>query len=130
MWLGKKGNLSPQFIGLFEVTQRVGKLAYRVALPPNLAGTHDVFHVSMLRKYVPNPELVIEYEPLGIEEELTYEEKPIRILDRNEQVLHTMTIPIVKVLWRKHGVEEASLEAEHDMRNCYSHLFEDHVLIL
>jgi len=84
----------------------------------------------MLRKYIPNPELVIEYEPLGIEEELTYEEKPIRILDCNEQVLHTMTIPIVKVLWRKHGVEEASLEAEHDMRNCYSHLFEDHVLIL
>jgi hypothetical protein len=62
----------------------------------------------MLRKYIPNADLVVEYEPLGIEGELTYEEKPVRILDRNEQVLCTKTIPIVKVLWRNHGQEEAS----------------------
>ncbi len=117
MWLGKKGNLSPQFIGLFEVTQRVGKLAYRVDLPLDLAGTHDVFHVSMLLKYIPNLGLVVKYEPLGIEDELTYEEKPIKILDRKELVLWTKTIPIVKVLWHNHGVEEAPQEVEQDIRN-------------
>jgi hypothetical protein len=123
----KKGKLSPRFIGLFEIMQRIGKLAYRVALPPDLAGTHDLFHVSMLRKYICNPDLIVEYEPLGIEEELTYKEKPVRILNRKDQVLCTKTIPIIKVLWRNHGVEEASWEAEEDMRNCYPHLFEDHV---
>jgi len=87
MQFGKKGKLSPRFIGPFEVTQRVGKLAYRVDLPLDLAGTHDVFHVSMLLKYIPNLGLVVKYEPLGIEDELTYEEKPIKILDRKELVL-------------------------------------------
>jgi hypothetical protein len=61
---------------------------------------------------------------------LTYEEKPVQILDHKEQVLRTKTIPIVKVLWRNHGVEEASWEAGQDIRNRYPHLFEDHVCIL
>jgi hypothetical protein len=104
----KKGKLSPRFIGPFKITQKVRKLAYRVALPPDLIGTHDVFHVSMLRKYIANPEVIVEYEPLGIQEGLTYVEEPIKIVDKEEQVLHTKMIPIVKVLWRNHGVEEAS----------------------
>jgi hypothetical protein len=102
----------------------VGKLAYRVALPPDLIETHDVFQVSMLRKYIFNPEVIVEYEPLGIQEGLTYVEEPVKIVDKKEQVLHTKTIPIVKVLWHNHGVEEASWEAEHDMWSRYQHLFE------
>jgi hypothetical protein len=51
-------------------------------------------------------------------------EEPIRIVDKKEQVLRTKTIPIVKVLWRNHGVEETSWEAEHDMRSRFLHLFE------
>jgi hypothetical protein len=66
MQFGKKGKFSPRFIGLFEITQKVGKLAYRIAIPPNLIGMHDVFHVSMLRKCIANPEVIMEYEPLGI----------------------------------------------------------------
>jgi hypothetical protein len=53
MRFGKKGKLSPRYVGPFEITQRVGKLAYRVTLPADLAGMHDIFHVSMLRKYIP-----------------------------------------------------------------------------
>jgi hypothetical protein len=115
MWFGKKGKLSPQFIGSFEISQRVGRLPYRVALPPDLVGTHDVFHVSMLRKYITNPDVIVEYEPLGTQEGLAYIEEPVKIVDKKEQVLRTKTIPIVKVLWRNHVVEEASLEAEQDM---------------
>lgn len=48
----------------------------------------------MLRKYIPNPDLVAEYEPLGLEDELTYEEKPVQILDRKEKVLRTKMIPL------------------------------------
>jgi hypothetical protein len=69
---------------------------------------HDVFHISMLKKYIVNPDHVIEYEPQQIQEDLTYDEMPIHILDRKEQLLCTKRIPIVKVLWRNHGVEEAS----------------------
>jgi hypothetical protein len=92
-------------------------LAYRVALPPDLVGTHDVFHVSMLRKYITNPDWIVEYEPLGTQEGLAYIEELVKIVDKKEQVLRTKTIPIVKVLWRNHVVEEASLEAEQDMQS-------------
>jgi hypothetical protein len=122
MRFGKKGKLSPKFVGPFEITQKVGRLAYRIALPPDLIGMHDVFHVSMLRKYIANPDIIVEYEPLEIQEGLTYVEEPIKKMDK-EQVLHTKTIPIVKVLWHNHGVEEALWEAEHDMRCHYPHLF-------
>jgi len=63
---GQKGKLSPWFIGPFEVLQKVGSVAYRLALPPSLQGIHDVFHVSSLRKYVPDPDHVVRYEPLQV----------------------------------------------------------------
>jgi hypothetical protein len=67
-------------------------------LTPNLVGTHDIFHVSMLRKYISNLDVIVEYEPLEIHEGLTYVEEPVKIMDRKEQMLRTKTIPIVKVL--------------------------------
>ena len=124
MRFGKKGNLSPQFIGPFKITQRVRKLAYRVALLPYLVGTHDVFQVSMLRKYIVDHDAIMEYKPLEIQEGLIYLEEPVKIVDKKEQVLCTKTIPIVKVLLGNHGVEEASWEAEQDMRSRNPHLFE------
>ena len=108
MWFGKKGKLNPRFIESFEITQRVGRLAYRVALPLDLVRTHDVFHVSMSRKYIANPDVIMEYKLLEIHEGLTYIEEPVKIVDKKEQVLRTKMIPIVKVLWHNHGVEEAS----------------------
>ena len=99
-------------------------MAYRIALLPDLVGTHDIFHVSMLRKYIANPDVIVEYEPLEIQEGLTYVKEPVKIVDRKDQVLRTKTIPVIKVLWCNHGVEEASWEAEHDMWNRYLHLFE------
>jgi hypothetical protein len=68
---GKKGKLNPRYIRPFEILERVGPVAYWLALPPSLAGIHDVFHVSMLRKYIPDPSHVIKYEPLRIQKNLT-----------------------------------------------------------
>jgi hypothetical protein len=124
MRFGKKGKLSPRFVGPFEITQRVGRLAYRIALPPDWVEVHDVFHVLMLRKYIANPNVIMEYELLEIHEGLTYMEEPVKIVDNKEHVLRAKTIPIVKVLWRNNGVEEALWEAEHDMWSHYPHLFE------
>ncbi|XP_050267314.1 uncharacterized protein LOC126712144 [Quercus robur] len=110
MRFGKKGKLSPRFISPFEILKRIGKVSYKLALPPTLAGVHNVFHVSMLRRYIPNPSHVLNYEPLKIKDNLTYEEVPIQILDCKDQVLRTKTISLVKVLWKNHTVEEASWE--------------------
>ena len=106
MRFGKTNKLSPRFVGPFEILDKIGSTVYRVALPPALSKIHNVFHISNLRKYIPDSKHVIEYEPLQIQENLSYEEIPIKILDCKEQVLRTKTIPIVKVLWSNHFTEE------------------------
>jgi hypothetical protein len=124
MRFGRRGKLSPRYVGPFEILEKIGAVAYRLALPPNLSGIHNVFHISMLRKYVPDPTHVLESEPLQIQSNMTYEETPTRILDRKEQVLRNKTISLVKVLWSNHSVEEASWELEESMREKYPYLFE------
>ena len=84
MRFGKKGKLSPRFVGPFEILKRIDKVAYELALLPTLVGVHNVFHVSMLRKYIPDPSHVLNYEPLKIVDNMTYEEVPIQILDHKE----------------------------------------------
>ncbi|GAV82014.1 Chromo domain-containing protein [Cephalotus follicularis] len=123
MRFGKKGKLTPRFIGPFEILERVGPVAYRLALPPSLADVHNVFHVSMLRKYHPDPSHVLQWEPLELRTDLSFEEIPIRILDRRIKQLRSKTIPLVKVLWQYHGVEEATWEREDDMGTKYPQLF-------
>ncbi|XP_073119653.1 uncharacterized protein [Henckelia pumila] len=123
MRFGKKWKLAPRFIGPFEILDRVGALAYRVALPPNLDGVHNVFHVSMLRKYVLNPSHVLSMEPLQLSPHMTYEEMPIQILDRQERRLRNKWIPMIKVRWQNHSEEEATWEADADIRTHYPELF-------
>ncbi|KAL5554209.1 hypothetical protein UlMin_041610 [Ulmus minor] len=122
MRFGKKGKLSPRYIGPFENLERIGKVAYRLALPPELSPVHNVFHVSMLRRYVSDPSHVLENEPIEVHEDLTYEEQPVQILDRKDKTLRNKVISLVKVLWRNHKVEEATWEREDEMRTKYPHL--------
>ncbi|KAL4026457.1 hypothetical protein IC575_014888 [Cucumis melo] len=112
----RRGKLSPRFVGPFEILERIGPVAYRLALPPSLSTVHDVFHVSMLRKYVPDPSHVVDYEPLEIDENLSYVEQPVEVLAREVKTLRNKQIPLVKVLWRNH-LEEATWEREDDMRS-------------
>jgi hypothetical protein len=106
------------------VLKQISSSAYKIKMPPNLVGIHDVFHVSQLRKCIHDQFQVINHEPLDIQPNLTYEELPVQILDRKEQQLRTKTISLVKVLWRNHGVEEASWELEQQIQDKYPHLFE------
>ncbi|GAB2268533.1 hypothetical protein Dimus_038722 [Dionaea muscipula] len=122
---GKGGKLAPRFVGPFEILQRIGEVAYRLALPPSMEGVHDVFHVSMLRKYEPDPSHVLDWENLDVEPDASFEERPLQILDARDQVLRGKTIPLVKVLWNHHGVEEATWEREAGMRARYPELFAD-----
>ncbi|KAL6191550.1 hypothetical protein ACLB2K_037940 [Fragaria x ananassa] len=117
---GKRGKFNPRYIGRYEIIERVGSLAYRLDLPPKLSKIHNVFHVSMLRKYIADPSHVLQEQPISLKNDLTYEKEPVQILDRKEQD----NDPLVKVLWRSHQVEEATWEPEEQMRQQNPHLFE------
>ncbi|CAN6722903.1 unnamed protein product [Malus baccata var. baccata] len=102
---GKKDKLSPKYIGPYEITERIGEVAYRLELPPELSKVHNVFHVSMLQHYVSDSSHVIPPQPLEINPDLTYNEEPMTILDWKDKVLRNKTLSLVKVLWRNHSVE-------------------------
>ena len=103
--------------------QRVGNVAYRLALPPSAHPVHDVFHVSLLRKYVPDPTHILSYEDIEVRPTGTYEEEPVRILERRKKQLRTKVVPLVKVLWSKHGTEEMTWETEEEMMKRFPQLF-------
>ena len=104
---------------------KVGPIAYKVKLPPELSRIHDTFHVSMLRKYISDPSLVLREQPLQLKENLTYEETPVQIVDRKEHVMRSKVIPLVKVLWKNHEREAATWEPEVQMLRQYPQLFSD-----
>ncbi|XP_070662269.1 uncharacterized protein [Malus domestica] len=120
---GKKDKLSPRYIGPYQITERVGEVAYRLELPPELSKVHDVFHVSMLRHYISDPSHVIPAQPLEINPDLTYDEEPVTILDWKDKVLRNKTVCLVKVLCKNHSVKEATWEADDRMKEMYPHLF-------
>ena len=119
----QKGKLSPCFMGPYEIVERIGEVEYRLRLPPELARIHDVFHVSMLRKYIADPSHVLRDQPVELKEDLTYEESPVQIVDRKDQVLWNKVIPLVKVLWMNHCREEATWEREDQIQTQYPQLF-------
>ena len=97
---GKHRKLSPRFIGPFEILERVGTFAYRLALPPSMSGVHEVFHVSMLRGHTPDPALVVDWGKIEVDTDGTFEEGPVYIVDSRYQVLRRKTVRLVRVLWR------------------------------
>ena len=122
---GQRGKLSPKYIRPFKVLERVGTVAYRLALPPNLAGVYVVFHVSMLWKYTPYLNHVVDWGKLIIDMDGTFEEGLVHIMDNQDQVLRHKTVRLVKVLWQYRGVEEETWELEDTMRATYPFLFKD-----
>ena len=119
----KKGKLSPRYIGPFEILDRVRNVSYRLALPPSMGHVHPIFHISMLRRYVPDPSHILQTQEIEIDESLSYEELPVQVMDRQIRQLRNKSIPMVKVLWRNRKVEECTWESEDVMRHRYPHLF-------
>ena len=122
---GKRGKLSPRYIGPFEVLERVGMVAYRLALPLSLSSVHVVLHVSMLRKYTPDFIHVVDWGELVIDADRTFKEGPVHIMDSKEQVLQGKTVRLVKVLWQHLGVEKITWEREDTVCANYLFLFEN-----
>ncbi|WMV07948.1 hypothetical protein MTR67_001333 [Solanum verrucosum] len=95
MIFGKKGKLSPRYIGPFEVLECVGSVAYRLALPPNKSGVHPIFHIFMLKRYHGDGDYIIKWDSIMLDKDLQYEEEPIAILDRDVSKLRTKEIKSV-----------------------------------
>ena len=119
----RKGKLSPRFIGLYEILERIGPVAYRLALPLELAKLHDVFHVSMLRRYRSDTSHILPVQDIQVQEDFTFDEELKAILDREIRQLRNKQIPLVKEFWQHHGMEEATWEPKSTMRVQYPQLF-------
>ena len=122
---GKHEKLSPRFIGPFEILKRVDTVACQLALSPNMSGVHEVFHVSMLLRYAPDPAHVVDWGQIEIDTDGTFEEGPVCIVDSRDRVLRRKTVRLVRVLWQHCGVEESTWEREDKMRATYPFLFRD-----
>ena len=96
----KRWKLLLRFVGPFDILERVGTVAYRLALPPSMSGVHEVFHVSMLRKYTPDPAHVVDRGQIEVNIEGTFEEGPVCHLDSRDHLLRRKTVRLVRVLWR------------------------------
>ena len=101
----------------------MGAVAYRFALPPSLSNVHEVFHVSMLRKYTPYPTHIVDWGEFVVDVDGTFKEGPMCIMDSREQVLRGKTVRLVNVLWQHRGIEEATWELEDTVRANYPFLF-------
>ncbi|XP_043700025.1 uncharacterized protein LOC122650697 [Telopea speciosissima] len=115
MRFSKKGKLSPRYIGPYEILAKVGQVAYRSALPPSLDGVHNVFHISMLWKYVHDPSHILSQELPELAADMSYKEQPEKILDSKVVNLRNQPIHYVKVKLCNHTKEEASWEVEVEM---------------
>jgi hypothetical protein len=124
VYFGIKGKLSPRYIGPYLITARVGSLAYHLQLPESMDGVHPVFHISMLRKYIRDPELKIEVDPIIIQQDLTINAQSVRVLEFSERVMCNRTIKYVKILWSNQTEREATWEFKSTMRNKYPDLFQ------
>ncbi|WMV19098.1 hypothetical protein MTR67_012483 [Solanum verrucosum] len=98
MRFGKKVKLSPYFVGPYEILRRVGNVACELDMPSELASVHPVFHISMLKKWVGDPTCIVSFQGLEVKENLSYEEVPIEILDRQVKRLRNKEVASVKVL--------------------------------
>ena len=120
---GKKEKLTPRYIGSFEILERIGVVAYRLALPPDISQVHPVFHVSMLKRYILDPSHVLQPYSVEVNKDLTYEEEPVEIVNVQVRQLRSKTISMVKVLWRSNNVEEPAWETEAEMRAAHPYIY-------
>ncbi|GJS44031.1 putative reverse transcriptase domain-containing protein [Tanacetum coccineum] len=120
---GKKGNLAPRFVGPFEITERIGSVAYRLRLPEELNGVHDTFHVPNLKKCLADPTLQVPLDEIQFDAKLNFMEELVEILEREFKKLKRSRIAIVKVRWNSKRGLEFTWEREDQMRLNYPHLF-------
>ncbi|XP_050876147.1 uncharacterized protein LOC127079822 [Lathyrus oleraceus] len=119
----KSKKLTLHFNGPYQITQQIGVVAYRVVLPPYFSNLHDVFHISQLRNYIPDPSHIIQMDDVQVRDNIIVEASLIRIKDREIKQLRGKEIALMKVY--RGGPARGSLtwELESRMRESYPGLF-------
>ena len=120
---GIKGKLAPRYVGPFKVLARRGEVAYLLELPEKLSKVHAVFHVSQLKMCFKDPGCAVDHELIDLQEDLTYREHPVRILDEADRRTRNKSIKFLKVQWSHHSEKEATWEREDLLRSEYPALF-------
>ncbi|GJU69619.1 hypothetical protein Tco_1255878 [Tanacetum coccineum] len=120
---GKKGKLAPRFVGPFEITERIGPVAYKLRLPKKLNGVHETFHVSNLKKCLADLTQQVPLDEIQFDTKLKFVEEPMEILKREFKKLKQSRIAIVKVRWNLKRGPEFTWEREDQMKLKYPHLF-------
>ncbi|GJV38232.1 putative reverse transcriptase domain-containing protein [Tanacetum coccineum] len=123
IYFGKRGKLSPGFVGPFKIIERIGPVAYKLELPDKLRGIHNTFHVSNLKRCFANDDVVIPLDEVQLDNKLHFVEEPVEIMDREVKRLKQSRIPIVKVCWNSRRGPEFTWEREDFFRSKYPHLF-------
>jgi hypothetical protein len=118
-----KGKLSPRYIGPFQILERKGEVAYQLELPERLSDVHDVFHVSQLKKCLRVPEEQLPLEELNVQDDLTYSEHPVKILETSQRITRSKIIKMCKVQWSHHSEDEATWEREDELMAEFPQLF-------
>jgi hypothetical protein len=109
---GVKGKLAPRYIGLFLIFEKCGSVAYKLELPPSLAGVHNIFHMSQLKKCLKAPVDIMLPEVTPLVADLSYPEHSIKVLDQKDHVTRHKIIKFFKIQWSNHSDEEATWESE------------------
>nr|GEY69845.1 putative reverse transcriptase domain-containing protein [Tanacetum cinerariifolium] len=120
---GKRGKLSPRFIGPFKILERIGSVAYKLELPRELQRIHNIFHVSNLKKCLSDESLIIPLDEVQLDDKLHFIKEPAEIMDREVKRLKQSRIPIVKVHWNSHRGPESTWEREDQIKSKYPYLF-------
>jgi hypothetical protein len=116
---GVKGKLAPRYIEPFPILEKYGIVAYKLDLPPSLAGVHDIFHVSQLNKCLKAPMDIVLPKVTPLKADLLYPEHPIKVLGQKDRVTRCKTIKFFKIQWSNHSEEEATWESEDFLRSCH-----------
>jgi hypothetical protein len=116
---GVKGKLAPRYIGPFPILKKSGMVAYMLDLPPSLAGVHDTFHMSQLKKCLKAPMDVVLPEVTSLEADLSYTEHPIKVLDQKDHATRRKTIKFFKIQWSNHSEKEATWESDDFLHSCH-----------
>ena len=120
---GKRGKLSPRYVGPYKIIKRVGEVAYKLELPGELQGIHNTFHVSNLRRCLADESAEVTLNDVKVDKTLSYIEEPEAVVDRKVRKLRNKEIALVKVQRRHHRGPEATWEPEKEMRLKYPRLF-------
>ena len=121
--LGNRSKSAACYCGPFEILERIGPVAYMIALPTSMF-VHNVFHVSLQKKYIPDVNHVIDWNVIQVEQEGTFQVHPACNLDQKIKQLWNRDIGLVKVQWTWYGPKDATWEHEDAMRIEYPHIFE------